>query len=291
MKIIVAKSAGFCWGVKRAVNMAIAAAKENRTVYSLGELIHNPQETKRLETFGIKKVKSIDEIPKKSTVIIRSHGVPPEIIKKLKAKQTFIVDATCPFVKAIQEKAVSLEKEGYPVCILGNSSHPEVRGIAGHVKKPLIIEKEKDILSLSQLQKLGIVCQTTLNGEFLSKTVALLSKETKELKIFNTICKATKVRQEETKKLSKSVDTMLIIGGRNSSNTTKLFNISKHLNPKSYHIESAKELKIDWLKNIETIGITAGASTPQWVIEEVVRKVQTIFEGGETVERGFCKTT
>ncbi|SNR93198.1 4-hydroxy-3-methylbut-2-enyl diphosphate reductase [Desulfurobacterium atlanticum] len=291
MKIIVAKSAGFCWGVKRAVNMAIAAAKKNGTVYSLGELIHNPQEIKRLETLGIKKIDSINEIPKNSTVIIRSHGVPPDIIKKLKEKGIFIVDATCPFVKAIQEKAISLEKEGYPVCILGNSSHPEVIGIAGHVKDPVIVENENDIEKLPPFQKLGIVCQTTLNSELLSKFVASLSKEIKEMKLFNTICKATKVRQEETRKLAQQVDMMIVIGGKNSSNTGKLYAISKKLNRNSFHIESAEEIDESWFKNIEKIGITAGASTPQWIIEEVIERIKTILKGGETVERGLCKTT
>ena len=291
MKIIVAKSAGFCWGVKRAVNMAIAAAKENGIVYSLGELIHNPQEIKRLETFGIKKVDFINEIPENSTVIIRSHGVPPNIIKKLKEKRVSIIDATCPFVKAIQEKAVSLEKEGYPVCILGNSSHPEVIGIAGHVKDPVIVENENDIEKLTSFQKLGIVCQTTLNSELLSRFVASLSKKIKEMKLFNTICKATKVRQEETKKIAQQVDIMIVIGGKNSSNTSKLFAISKKLNNNTFHIESAEEIKESWFKNIEKIGITAGASTPQWVIEEVIEHIKTILKGGETVERGLCKTS
>jgi len=291
LKIIVAKSAGFCWGVKRAVNMAIAAAKENGIVYSLGELIHNPQEIKRLETFGIKKVDFINEIPENSTVIIRSHGVPPNIIKKLKEKRVSIIDATCPFVKAIQEKAVSLEKEGYPVCILGNSSHPEVIGIAGHVKDPVIVENENDIEKLTSFQKLGIVCQTTLNSELLSRFVASLSKKIKEMKLFNTICKATKVRQEETKKIAQQVDIMIVIGGKNSSNTSKLFAISKKLNNNTFHIESAEEIKESWFKNIEKIGITAGASTPQWVIEEVIEHIKTILKGGETVERGLCKTS
>ncbi|WP_027720074.1 MULTISPECIES: 4-hydroxy-3-methylbut-2-enyl diphosphate reductase [unclassified Desulfurobacterium] len=291
MKIVIANSAGFCWGVKRAVNMAIEAAKEKGIVYSLGELIHNPQEIKRLENLGVKKIDSVDEIIPKTTVIIRSHGVPPKIIEALKEKSVEIIDATCPFVKAIQDKAVSLEKEHFPVCILGNSKHPEVIGIAGHVKEPLILETVEDVEKLPEMPKLGVVCQTTLNSEFLSLATSILVQKIKEIKIYNTICKATKVRQEEARKLAHEVDLMIIIGGKNSSNTTKLYLISKKVNPNSFHIESADEIKKEWFDNINSVGITAGASTPQWIIEEVVGRVETISKGGQAVERGFCKTT
>ncbi len=291
MKIVIARSGGFCWGVKRAVNMAIEAAKEKGVVYSLGELIHNPQEIRRLESLGIKKIDSVDEIIPETTVIIRSHGVPPKTIKALKEKNVEIIDATCPFVKAIQDKAVSLEKEHFPVCILGNSKHPEVIGIAGHVRDPLILETKEDVEKLPEMPKLGVVCQTTLNSEFLSLATSILVQKIKEIKIYNTICKATKVRQEEAKKLAHEVDLMIIIGGKNSSNTTKLYLISKKVNKNSYHIESADEIKEEWFDNIKSVGITAGASTPQWIIEEVVGRVETISKGGQAVERGFCKTT
>ena len=291
MKIVIARSGGFCWGVKRAVNMAIEAAKEKGVVYSLGELIHNPQEIRRLESLGIKKIDSVDEIIPETTVIIRSHGVPPKTIKALKEKNVEIIDATCPFVKAIQDKAVSLEKEHFPVCILGNSKHPEVIGIAGHVRDPLILETKEDVEKLPEMPKLGVVCQTTLNSEFLSLATSILVQKIKEIKIYNTICKATKVRQEEARKLAHEVDLMIIIGGKNSSNTTKLYLISKKVNKNSYHIESADEIKEEWFDNIKSVGITAGASTPQWIIEEVVGRVETISKGGQAVERGFCKTT
>ncbi|WP_456397742.1 4-hydroxy-3-methylbut-2-enyl diphosphate reductase [Desulfurobacterium sp.] len=291
MKIIIAKSAGFCWGVKRAVNMAIDAAKEKGIVYSLGELIHNPQEIKRLEKLGVKKIDFVNEIIPETTVIIRSHGVPPKIIEALKEKNVEIIDATCPFVKAIQDKAVSLEKEHFPVCILGNSKHPEVIGIAGHVKEPLILETMEDVEKLPEMPKLGVVCQTTLNSEFLSLSTSILVQKIKEIKIYNTICKATKVRQEEAKKLAHKVDLMIIIGGKNSSNTTKLYLISKKVNKNSYHIESAGEIKEEWFDNIKSVGITAGASTPQWIIQEVAGRVETFCKGGPAVERGFCKTT
>ncbi|WP_457569723.1 4-hydroxy-3-methylbut-2-enyl diphosphate reductase [Desulfurobacterium sp.] len=291
MKIVIARSGGFCWGVKRAVNMAIEAAKEKGVVYSLGELIHNPQEIRRLESLGIKKIDSVDEIIPETTVIIRSHGVPPKTIKALKEKNVEIIDATCPFVKAIQDKAVSLEKEHFPVCILGNSKHPEVIGIAGHVRNPLILETKEDVEKLPEMPKLGVVCQTTLNSEFLSLATSILVQKIKEIKIYNTICKATKVRQEEARKLAHEVDLMIIIGGKNSSNTTKLYLISKKVNKNSYHIESADEIKEEWFDNIKSVGITAGASTPQWIIEEVVGRVETISKGGQAVERGFCKTT
>ncbi len=289
-KIIIAKHAGFCWGVKRAVNMAVEAAKRDGVVYSLGELIHNPQEIKRLEKLGVLVAKSISDIPDGATVIIRSHGVPPQTISRLRERKLRLVDATCPFVKDVHEKAQSLESENYPVCILGNGLHPEVIGIAGYVKDPIIVESYEDIEKLPHFGRLGVVCQTTLSTEFFAKAISTLANKVKELKVYNTICKATKIRQEEAKRLASKVDVMLIVGGKNSSNTTKLYLLSKKINLKSFHIDAPDEIDINWFKGVETVGITAGASTPQWVIDEVLRRVEDIL-GGKKLGRNVCRTS
>ncbi|WP_163328255.1 4-hydroxy-3-methylbut-2-enyl diphosphate reductase [Desulfurobacterium thermolithotrophum] len=290
MEIRVAKSAGFCWGVKRAVNIAVDAVSKDGKVYCLGELIHNKREIERLKKLGIVFIEDIDVLKKGNTVIIRSHGVSPKVIEFLKRKGLQIVDATCPFVKDVHEKVMKLEKEGYPVLILGNPKHPEVIGIAGHVKSPMIMNTIEEIEKLPKLSKLGVVCQTTLNMDFFREAVFRLALKVKELKVYNTICSATSIRQSEAKKLALQVDVMLIVGGRNSSNTTKLYQISKSVNSKSYHIESKEEIDYSWFENAQIIGITAGASTPQWVIEEVVNYVRLLDKGGELSGRGVCQT-
>ena len=290
MKIKVAKSAGFCWGVKRAVNIAVEAAKKGKgKAYCLGELIHNKREIERLRAIGIDFVEDTELLSPGNTVIIRSHGVAPSVIDYLKKKGLYVVDATCPFVKEVHDKAVKLEKEGYPILILGNPKHPEVEGIAGHVKEPVIVNSLEELRKLPHFLRLGVVCQTTLNMGFFREAVSILALKVKELKIYNTICKATTVRQKETKKLALQVDVMLIVGGKNSSNTTKLYQISKSVNDRSYHIECKEEIDPSWFEGAEVVGVTAGASTPQWVIDEVVAYLRLLGEGGSWSGRGICK--
>ncbi|RUM44178.1 MAG: 4-hydroxy-3-methylbut-2-enyl diphosphate reductase [Desulfurobacterium sp.] len=290
MKIRVAKSAGFCWGVKRAVNIAIEAVKRSKgKAYCLGELIHNRREIERLKKLGMEFVEDVESLEAGSTVIIRSHGVAPQVFSCLKERGLEVVDATCPFVKEVQDKAVKLEEEGYPVLILGNPKHPEVEGIAGHVKNPIIVSSLEELRELPQFLKLGVVCQTTLSSGFFREAVSLLALKAKELKVYNTICKATAIRQKEAKELASQVDVMLIVGGKNSSNTTKLYQISKSVNERSYHIESKEEIELSWFEGAEVVGITAGASTPQWVIEEVVAYLRFLAKGGSNSGRGVCQ--
>ena len=291
MEIKVAKSAGFCWGVKRAVNIAVDAVKKGKgRALCLGELIHNRREIERLKNLGMNFIEDMEDVGKGDTVVIRSHGVAPQVVDFLKRKGADIVDATCPFVKDVHEKAVKLQEEGYPVLILGNPKHPEVIGIAGHVKNPMIINTLEELEKLPKMPKLGVVCQTTLNLNFFKEAIAMLSLKVKELKIYNTICSATSVRQKEAGELARKVDVMLVVGGKNSSNTTKLYQIAKSVNPKSFHIESKDEIDERWFKGAESVGITAGASTPQWVIEEIVQRLQEIGQGGDKSGRGVCET-
>ena len=290
MEIKVAKSAGFCWGVKRAVNIAVEAARRGKgKAYCLGELIHNKREIERLRALGIDFVENKEVLPSGNTVIIRSHGVAPSVMEYLKKKGLDVVDATCPFVKEVHDKAVKLEEEGYPVLILGNPKHPEVEGIAGHVKEPIIINSLEELKKLPNFLKLGVVCQTTLNIDFLREALSILALKVKELKVYNTICKATTVRQKETRELASQVDVMLVVGGKNSSNTTKLYQISKSVNDRSYHVESKEEIEPSWFEGAEVVGITAGASTPQWVIDEVVDYLRLLLKGGSRSGRGVCQ--
>ncbi|ADU97648.1 4-hydroxy-3-methylbut-2-enyl diphosphate reductase [Thermovibrio ammonificans] len=290
MEIKVAKSAGFCWGVKRAVNMAVEALEKDGRAYCLGELIHNRREIERLRKLGMDFIEDMDAVKKGDTVVIRSHGVAPSVIEFLKGRGARVVDATCPFVKDVHEKAMKLEREGYPVLILGNPKHPEVIGIAGHLKEPIIASTVEEVEALPKMPRLGVVCQTTLNLNFFKEAISLLALKVKELKVYNTICSATSIRQRETRKLAGQVDVMLIIGGKNSSNTTKLYQISKSVNPRSYHVESKDEIDPAWFEGAKSVGITAGASTPAWVIDEVVQFVKDLGKGGVLSGRGVCQT-
>ena len=291
MKVVVAKSAGFCWGVKRAVNIATRVrGAEKGSVYCLGELIHNKREIERLKALGIEFVHDVSRLEPSSTVIIRSHGVPPSTMRFLRESGFKVVDATCPFVKDVHKKVVRLEEEGYPILILGNPNHPEVVGIAGHVAKPTLASSIDQVRLLPRFQRLGVVCQTTLNTDFFREALSILSLKSKELKVFNTICSATARRQKEAKELAKVADVMLIVGGRNSSNTSKLYQISKRVNERSYHVESAEELEPAWFAEEDVVGITAGASTPEWVIDEIVRRVTLLSKGGTVSGGGVLQT-
>jgi len=270
-KVLISKNAGFCYGVKRAITLAERAAKEHNRVYTLGPLIHNPQEVNRLSNMGIKTATDTN-IDKDATAIVRSHGIPPEKERLLRNTFAKVVDATCPYVKAVHEAVVSLAKEGYFVVIVGEKDHPEVQGTVGYLEEAKgqykVIDSLEDLEDIKE-DKVGIVAQTTQNEIFFKNVVLKLLRKVKELKVINTICNATEERQSDIYELAPTVDVMIIIGGKNSGNTKRLFEISKSLNPRSYHIETKDEIDPSWLEGAETIGISAGASTPDWIIENV----------------------
>ena len=279
--IKIAESAGFCFGVKIAVDSAIKAGKELGGAYTNGPIIHNKQVVQFLEGLNVKQLTEETELKDGDTVIIRSHGVPPEVERNLKSKGINLIDATCPFVKKVHEKVRQLVKEGYFVVIIGEKGHPEVIGILGHLKdaggKGIVIENMEELYEkLPKRNKVGIVAQTTQNEDFFEKAVGYIASNVEELKVFNTICDATSIRQEEVKKLAPTVDIMIIIGGKHSGNTNRLAQISRSLNPNTYHIEKADELKEEWFDNVKSVGVSAGASTPDWIIKDVVEKIKEI---------------
>ncbi|RUM58996.1 MAG: 4-hydroxy-3-methylbut-2-enyl diphosphate reductase [Persephonella sp.] len=279
--IKLAESAGFCFGVKIAVDSAIKAGKELGGAYTNGPIIHNKQVVQFLESLNVKQLDENTELKSGDTVIIRSHGVPPEVERDLRSKNINVIDATCPFVKKVHEKVRQLVNEGYYVVIIGEKGHPEVIGILGHLRdaggKGIVIQNMEELYkNLPKRNKVGIVAQTTQNEDFFEKAVGYIASNVEELKVFNTICDATSVRQEEVKKLAPTVDIMIIIGGKHSGNTNRLAQISRSLNPNTYHIEKADELKEEWFENVKSVGISAGASTPDWIIKEVVEKIKEI---------------
>ena len=281
MEIIIAKHAGFCFGVRRAVNIAERAVEDikNGPIYTDGPIIHNPQEVNRLKERGIIPG-TFEEFKEGSTVIIRSHGIPPDRERALKDKGLNIIDATCPYVKAVHEAVTKLVREGYFVVIIGEKNHPEVIGAYGYLKdgggEGVIVETFEDIEWVKDKEKVGIVSQTTQHEEFFKRIVGEISVWVKELKVINTICNATSERQEGVYELAPKVDVMIVVGGKNSGNTRRLYNIARSLNDRSYHIETADELEEEWFKGANKVGITAGASTPDWIIESVRKRIKEI---------------
>ena len=280
--ILIAEHAGFCHGVKRAVDHTIAAAEtyQGQTVYVLGQLIHNPQEIERLAEQGITTVNRIEDVPAGGVCVVRTHGATPEVFDTLTNQGITIQDATCPDVSLVQNKAIQLAQEGYTVVIVGKADHPEVIGIQAHAAKAapgahIVAVQNKEALTdaLKNLPKrrIGVVSQTTQLEETFFEMVKTLSKVAKELKVFNTICPATYYRQNAAADLAAKVDVMLVIGGKNSSNTTHLADICQEAGAKTLHIETVAELDgFEPLKTAEKIGVTAGASTPEWIVKEVL---------------------
>ncbi len=291
LEVITAEEAGFCFGVERAIEMVLEAAGENKemNVYTLGPLIHNPQVVKKLEDKNVKVASSLAEIDS-GIVIIRSHGVAPEVIEEARRKKLTIIDATCPFVKNAQKYARQLVDEGYQTFIYGDEDHPEVQGIYGASdEKAIIIRDKEDLMSVKLKSKIGFVAQTTKSPESFRDIINLVATKVKELKVFNTICNTTDVRQSSAKKLAEDVDIMFVIGGHNSANTTRLAEICAATNTPTYHIETAAEIDKEWLSGKNKVGITAGASTPDWLIREVVQlmneeKKEVNVESTENVE-------
>ncbi|MGM0415882.1 MAG: 4-hydroxy-3-methylbut-2-enyl diphosphate reductase [Thermodesulfobacteriota bacterium] len=277
MQIVLAQSAGFCFGVKRAVNMAFKAAEEDGNICSLGPLIHSPQLVKRLELEGISVINDINAVADQS-VIVRSHGITRQEEEYLHAHELKVVDATCPFVKKAQKYAGLLGAEGYSVVIVGEKEHPEVQGILSYVQDAEVFVTA-DVETAEQIplgKRVGLVAQTTQAYENFSSIALKLLERSKELRIFNTICDATSVRQNEARELAAAVDVMLVIGGYNSANTNRLARICREIQSNTYHIETADEISVSWFDGIEKVGITAGASTPEWIIREVVVKLEKI---------------
>jgi len=276
MNIAIAENAGFCYGVMRAIKMADDAIKQYKTIYSLGPIIHNPQVVEEYEKKGLKVLESFDGVH--APILIRSHGVPPETYDKIRKKGIDFIDATCPFVKEAQDYAKELYLKNYTVVIFGDKNHPEVKAHLGYADYKAIVINSVDEAKKIISDKIGVISQTTQSVERFSKIVAELSKNAKELKVYNTICDATEKRQKSAMQLAKKSDLMIVIGGRNSANTRKLYEICKQFCSRVYHIETEQEIKAEWFDNICNVGITAGASTPSYMIERVCKYIESIDE-------------
>lgn len=279
-KVKVAKSAGFCFGVKRAIDMVYEEAAKGGKVYTLGPVIHNEQVVSDLESKGVKVVDNIESLDagQDTTVIIRSHGVPEEIINRLKEKNIRIVDATCPFVSKIHHIVKEKYNEGYHIVVIGNAKHPEVEGVCGWCGNSAdVIESVEEAGKYSNYKdkKLCVVSQTTFNYKKFQDIVDILVKKSYDIVVMNTICNATEERQTEAGTIARQSDAMLVIGGKHSSNTQKLFEICKRVCPDTYFIQTLDDLDLKKLQSFRSVGITAGASTPNNIIKEVQSYVRS----------------
>ena len=280
INIWLAQNSGFCFGVKRAIRLAEETAKKYGNAMTIGPIIHNPQVVEKLSNAGVKTIEDLNNITDQP-VIIRSHGIPIQTIKLLNKKKCTIIDATCPFVEKAHQFAKIADKEKYQIIILGNPKHPEIIALKSYVKANVIICENANSLPDTRYPKIAIICQTTQNINTLKKLTNKIIKNTNELRIFNTICDATNIRQHATLQLAKKCDIMIVIGGKNSSNTKMLAKLSKKVT-KTIHIEKADELNIENLKQNINIGLTAGASTPDWIILDVYNKIKQIVDPGKS---------
>lgn len=273
MVIKIAKHAGFCFGVKRAIQIATDSARVCENIVTLGPLIHNPQMVAKLREMGIDHVDTVDDVKKGDTVIVRSHGIPKPELERLRANGNTIIDATCPYVSKTQENAKKLREMGFEVVILGDGLHPEVIALQSYVDNEALVVNGADELPSRHFPRMGIISQTTQVIENYQQLVYKAVPLCEHLYLMNTICNATSIRQEYTEKLASESDLMIVVGGRNSSNTKMLARISTGLT-ETHHIETADELDPLWLGGKENIGISAGASTPDWIILDVYNRIK-----------------
>ncbi|MBZ2173794.1 bifunctional 4-hydroxy-3-methylbut-2-enyl diphosphate reductase/30S ribosomal protein S1 [Schnuerera sp. xch1] len=292
MKIYLAKNAGYCFGVKRAVEIAEKTIEESKdvNVSSLGPLTHNPQVVNKFSEKGLRVIDKIDNLDG-DKIIIRSHGIPYNIQKKIEDSNIELIDCTCPYVKSIHKKVEEYNKKGYQVIIVGDRNHPEVIGINGWCNnEAIVVNSEEDAINIINYDKICVVSQTTNTLEKFEKLSNIISNKGNEVKIFNTICNATNKRQTACKELASNVEAMIVIGGYNSSNTNKLVEISKKYCDNVYHIEVSKDLPLQDLLKFNKIGVTAGASTPDWIIKEVVNTMNNINDKNEEIMEAIENT-
>jgi len=278
VQINLAKSAGFCFGVKRALDIAKKSARKGNKVVMLGDIVHNEKVVRKITLSGIKKISRLTPATGK-TLLIRAHGEPLKVFSLAKQLKLKIIDATCPMVKEIHKIVRKMERAGYKIIVIGDSKHDEVRGIAGQVKeKALVIENLGAIHPnvLKKIKKACVVVQSTQNLDNALEIVSILKEYIPNLNFFNTICRPTQIKQAEIKNMPMRNDCMIIIGSKNSANTKRLYEISRRLNKKSWWVNSKKEIRRSWLKDAKSVGLTAGASTPQETIAEIISYLSSL---------------
>jgi 4-hydroxy-3-methylbut-2-enyl diphosphate reductase len=277
MTIKLAEKYGFCFGVKRAIKIA----EENQNSATYGPLIHNANEIARLkENFNVALSENLDDFQTGATAVIRTHGIPKNELSLLHERSVNVIDATCPYVTKPQQICEEMSKEGYDIVIFGDDIHPEIKGVKSYADKAYVVSDIDTLRTLRLKDKVALVAQTTRKAEDYMVIANYLIPRHKEVRVFNTICNATFENQEAVDELARKADVMIIIGGKNSSNTKQLYSIAHSHCPDSYHIEDEKDLDVSWFERKECCGISAGASTPDWIIQNVVNTIEGFSNKG-----------
>jgi len=274
MKIELAESYGFCFGVKRAIKIA----EENRNSATYGPLIHNANEIDRLKNdFNVALSENLDSFRAGDTAVIRTHGIPKQELSTLNERNVNVIDATCPYVTKPQQICEEMSAQGYDIVIFGDESHPEIKGVKSYaIGNVFVVNSPSEIDGLHLREKVATVAQTTRKIEEYQQIVGKLMANHKEVRVFNTICNATFDNQDAVRDLAQKADVMIVIGGKNSSNTKQLHSIAKEYCQDSYHIESQNDLQSEWFSEKKFCGISAGASTPDWIIDDVISKIKSL---------------
>lgn len=275
MKILIAKDAGYCFGVRDAVNLAYETAEDHGDVYMLGHIVHNENVVKDLDEAGAKVVRKLKDVPKGKPIMFRAHGTSTKVWEKAQKQNMNIIDATCPLVKEIHDEVIKLEKEGRKIIIIGDHGHDEVVGIASQIKDPIIVATPDEAQKLRKMKKAGIVSQSTQTIENVQEIINILMTKVFDLRFVNTICFPTKRNQQQLKDLSEKCDVMVVIGSFTSANSNRLTQLALERNDRSYQVTSADDLNSDWFNESDVVGITAGASTPDNIIKNVTEKIKS----------------
>ena len=276
MKIFLAKNAGYCFGVRDAVQLAYDTAQDDGDVYMLGHIVHNENVVEKLDKAGAKVVETLDQVPNGKPILFRAHGTHVDTWKKAQEKNMNIIDATCPLVEEIHDEIKILENEGRKIIIIGDHGHDEVIGIASQVKNAVIVANPDEANALRKTKKAGVVSQSTQTIENVQEIINILMSKVFDLRFVNTICFPTKRNQEQIKELAEACDLMIVIGSFTSANSKRLTQLAKERNKLSFQVTCANDVDESWLENVETVGISAGASTPDNIINEVIDKIKLI---------------
>ena len=278
----VAAGSGVCFGVQRALRLAEEALAHRQAVWCLGPLIHNPQEMERLEANGFRVIESLQEAEGGGVLLIRSHGLGPDVVEEARRRGMRIVDATCPLVRRVQTLAVELARKGYQVVVAGEAAHPEVRAILGHSPTAKVVGDAEELRALDLAGRVALVAQTTFSPErFREMAAAMVSRDLAEVRVIHTICAATVERQRAAALLAERVDVMFVVGGRNSANTNRLVELCRGRGVATHHVEHAGEVTAEHLRGHRRAGLVAGASTPQWIIEAICGRIKALQSGAD----------
>ena len=281
MEVRIARTAGFCWGVRRTVDKVMeVAGSAGRAVVTLGPVIHNPQAVERMREKGVGTVNAIAEVGAGTTVVVRTHGALKSELAAAKERGLEVVDGTCPYVKYPQAMAQRLSKEGYHIVVVGDANHAEVKGVVSYAEGPCTVVKPGGPIPEISGRKVAVLAQTTCIGAEFERVVGALALRHKEVRAVNTICSDTDERQGDARQLAGEVDAVVVVGGKNSANTRHLAEICRVIQPRTWHVETEDELQPEWFEGCRVVGISAGASTPDWVVEGVAERLRVLPEAG-----------